>query len=100
MRSTVPLPRSQQAPLSRGEFWARLLVVVTLLFVFLLGIRGLSVGFKGLGKEALETVFHATENPAVGLVVGILTTTLMQSSSVTTSMIVALVAAPDTPLPI
>jgi len=64
------------------------------------GIKGLGSGFKLLGKDVLETFFAATENPFVGLVVGILATTLVQSSSVTTSMIVGLVAAPDNPLPI
>jgi sodium-dependent phosphate cotransporter len=36
----------------------------------------------------------------MGLMVGILATTLVQSSSVTTSLIVGLVAAPETPLPL
>ena len=71
-----------------------------LLFIFLCGIRGMSTGFEGLGGDVLSTFFRATENPFVALVVGILATTLMQSSSVTTSMVVALVAAPDNPLPI
>ncbi|MDE2905863.1 MAG: Na/Pi symporter, partial [Acidobacteriota bacterium] len=44
--------------------------------------------------------FAATSNPFVGLIVGLLATTVMQSSSVTTSMVVALVAAPENPLPL
>jgi sodium-dependent phosphate cotransporter len=36
----------------------------------------------------------------MGLIAGILTTTLVQSSSVTTALVVGLVAAPDNPLPI
>ena len=75
-------------------------LVLLLLFVFLVGIRGLGSGFKGLGKDLLDSFFAATGNPFMGLVVGILATTLVQSSSVTTSMIVALVAAPDSPLPV
>lgn len=75
-------------------------MVVLLLFVFLVGIRGMGQGFNGLGKDLLTKFFLATDNPFVGLVVGILGTTLVQSSSVTTSMIVALVAAPDNPLPV
>jgi sodium-dependent phosphate cotransporter len=77
----------------------RVVVVLLLLFVFLLGIKGLGAGFKHLGGDLLDTFFTATRNPFVGLVVGILATTLVQSSSVTTSMIVGLVAAPGTPLP-
>jgi sodium-dependent phosphate cotransporter len=68
------------------------------LFVFLCGIRGMGAGFEGLGEGLLKSFFTATENPFVGLVVGILATTLVQSSSVTTSMIVALVATPHSPL--
>lgn len=83
-----------------GQNWLRAAVVALLLFIFLCGIRGMSTGFEGLGGDVLGTFFQATENPFVALVVGILATTLMQSSSVTTSMIVALVAAPDNPLPI
>ncbi len=74
--------------------------VLALLFIFLVGIKGLGGGFKLLGKDMLEAFFTATSNPFFGLVVGILATTLVQSSSVTTSMIVALVAAPENPLPV
>ncbi len=48
----------------------------------------------------LDSFFAATENPFIGLMVGILATALVQSSSVTTSMIVAFVAAPENPIPI
>ena len=79
---------------------ARVLVVVALLFVFLLGVNGLGDGFKSLGRGLLDSFFMATQNPFMGLIVGILATSLVQSSSVTTSLIVGLVAAPDNPLPI
>ena len=71
-----------------------------LLFVFLLGVKGLGDGFKLLGRDLIESFFTATEDPLVGLIVGLLATTLVQSSSVTTSMIVGLVAAPENPLPL
>jgi sodium-dependent phosphate cotransporter len=74
--------------------------VVVLLFVFLLGVNGLSDGFRSAGGGLLDSFFSATENPFIGLMVGILATALVQSSSVTTSMIVAFVAAPENPLPI
>ena len=79
---------------------ARVASILLLLFVFLLGIKGLGEGFELLGSELLDTFFQTTENPFVGLMIGLLATTLMQSSSVTTSMVVALVAAPETPLPL
>ena len=74
--------------------------MLALLFVFLMGVNGLGDGFKSLGSDLLDTFFRATSNPFVSLMVGILATTLVQSSSVTTSLIVGLVAAPDNPLPI
>jgi sodium-dependent phosphate cotransporter len=80
--------------------WLRALLLVTLLFVFLVGVNGLGNGFKELGQDFLDLFFGATENPFVALMVGILATTLVQSSSVTTATIVGLVAAPENPLPI
>jgi sodium-dependent phosphate cotransporter len=78
----------------------RLAAVLGLLFVFLMGVKGLGDGFKLLGHDVLQAFFSATENPFIGLVVGILATSIVQSSSVTTSMIVALVAAPENALPL
>ena len=91
------------APAQGGEeasFGPRLLAAVALLFVFLLGVKGLGDGFKLLGQDLIQSFFSATENPFISLVVGLLATTIVQSSSVTTSMIVGLVAAPENPLPL
>ena len=60
----------------------------------------MGIGFKLLGADVLHAFFAASENPFVGLLVGILGTSIVQSSSVTTSMVVGLVAAPVNPLPI
>ena len=99
--STSPPPAlATQHELSRKEIIIKIATVLGLLYAFLLGIRGLGDGFKGLGHDLLNQFFAATENPFIGLVIGLLGTTVVQSSSVTTSMIVALVAAPDDPLPI
>ena len=78
---------------------ARVVAVVALVFVFLLGVNGLSTGFKSLGGDLIEWFFAATASPFIGLVVGLLATTLVQSSSVTTSLIVGMVAAPENALP-
>lgn len=78
----------------------KILAVLALLFVFLLGVKGLGDGFKLLGQDLLGAFFAATTNPFIALMVGILSTTIVQSSSVTTSMVVGLVAAPENPLPI
>lgn len=92
--------RPRNAPQDRRAALLRSLAVLALLFVFLVGVKGLSDGFKHLGRDVTDAFFTATANPFIGLMVGILGTTLLQSSSVSTSMIVALVAAPENPLPV
>ncbi|UCG86072.1 MAG: Na/Pi symporter [Gemmatimonadota bacterium] len=99
MTDDSPIPKRPDQ-LAAVHGLTRGLVVLALLFVFLVGVNGLSDGFKSLGSDLLDSFFKATENPFIGLMVGILATTLVQSSSVTTSMIVGLVAAPVNPLPI
>ena len=78
----------------------RLFAVLGLLFVFLIGIRGLGSGFRLLGEDLIQGFFTTTENPFMGLLLGVLATTLVQSSSVTTAMIVGMVAAPENALPL
>ncbi|MDD9934655.1 MAG: Na/Pi symporter [Myxococcales bacterium] len=84
----------------RSRRLGRILSILLPLLAFLVGIRGMGVGFELLGREALERFFQVSENPFVGLLIGILSTSIVQSSSVTTSMIVGLVAAPVAPLPV
>ena len=90
----------QSPPQDSPSAVTRLVTVLLLLFAFLVGVKGLGEGFKLLGGDFLQLIFTATDNPFIGLVVGILATTIVQSSSVTTSMIVGLVAAPESPLPL
>lgn len=92
--ATPPIAEATLHPLFRA------LAVGVLLFVFLVGVNAMGDGFKSLGQDVLDSFFSATENPFIALMVGILATTLVQSSSVTTSLIVALVAAPEHALPI
>lgn len=75
------------------ELWLHIGAVLILLFVFLVGITCLSSGVKGLGKGVMDQYFGADMNPVLGLLVGILATTLVQSSSVSTSLVVGVVAA-------
>ncbi len=71
----------------------RAVLVVALLYVFLAGVKLLETGIKGLGDPFTDALFDNVTNPLAGLFVGILATVLVQSSSVTTSTIVGLVAA-------
>ena len=58
---------------------ARVLAVLVLLFIFLLGVNGLGDAFKSLGHGLLDSFFAATENPFMGLMVGILAIVLRVS---------------------
>ncbi|PIR25711.1 MAG: hypothetical protein COX62_04225 [Deltaproteobacteria bacterium CG_4_10_14_0_2_um_filter_43_8] len=69
------------------------LIFLFLMYLFLLAISLLGDSFKLLGKGVAESLFKATANPFSGLMIGLLVTSLIQSSSATTSMIVALVSA-------
>jgi sodium-dependent phosphate cotransporter len=73
--------------------WARAVLVVGLLYLFLAGVRLLEGGIKGLGSDFTDTLFQGVSNPVAGLFVGVLATVLVQSSSVTTATIVGLVAS-------
>lgn len=64
-----------------------------LLFVFFLGLDLMGLAFKLFGRGFAEALIEGTASPFVGLLVGILATSLVQSSSTTTSMTVGLVAA-------
>jgi sodium-dependent phosphate cotransporter len=100
MTASSPKAPQQPAPSWTSHPLVRAALVLFLLYVFLVGVNGLGSGFKSLGQGLLDSFFAATENPFMGLMVGILATTLVQSSSVTTSLIVGLVAAPENPLPV
>lgn len=75
----------------------RVLLVFAALYVFLLGIGGMSGAFKMMGKGYTQELLGTQSAPLVALFIGILATTLVQSSSTTTSMSVALVAAGQLP---
>jgi sodium-dependent phosphate cotransporter len=71
----------------------KVLLILLILFVFLVALNLMSGGFKLLGKDIAEQIITITSNPFIGLFVGLLATALVQSSSTTTSMIVAIVAS-------
>jgi len=62
------------------------------LYIFILSITLLGDAVKLFGKGFAETLLHTTSNPVVGLFIGILATSIIQSSSTTTSIVVGMVA--------
>jgi sodium-dependent phosphate cotransporter len=99
MKDTLP-PDNRAKSAGAVSAVGRATLLLILLFIFLMGVQGLGDGFRLLGRDLLNAFFATTENPFMALMVGILATTLVQSSSVTTAMIVGLVAAPENPLPV
>ena len=62
------------------------------LYLFFISIELIGAAFKGFGKGFAEQLIATTSNPIMGLFIGILATTLVQSSSMTTSILVGMVA--------
>ena len=70
----------------------RIVFLLALLYLFLSSITLMGSSFKLLGKGVAEQLIQTTSNPFIGLLIGLLVTSIVQSSSVTTSMVVALVS--------
>jgi len=68
------------------------ILVIASLYFFLVSIGLMGVAFKGFGKEFAENLIRTTSNPLIGLFIGILATSIVQSSSTTTSIVVGMVA--------
>ena len=71
----------------------KILLFIGVLYLFLLSIQLMGASFKLLGKGFAQSLIETTSNPLVGLLIGILTTSIIQSSSTTTSIAVGSVAA-------
>tara|TARA_Y100000588_G_scaffold360540_1_gene420518 strand:+ start:5136 stop:6278 length:1143 start_codon:yes stop_codon:yes gene_type:complete len=82
-----------KAPVRAIPTPVRAVLVLALLYLFLTGVELLGGGFKSLGKDLVDGLFEGVSNPLGGLFVGLLATVLVQSSSVSTSVIVGLVAS-------
>lgn len=68
-------------------------MVLLFLYFFLVGLDLMGNAFKLLSGESAGSLFNFATNPIAGLMVGILATVLVQSSSTTTSIIVAAVGS-------
>lgn len=71
--------------------WLRFVTAILLLYIFLVGVKGLESGIKAFGADTADRLFANVSNPIAGLFAGILATVLVQSSSVSTATIVGLV---------
>ena len=71
----------------------KIFLVIIFLYLFLVSIGLMGAAFKGFGKGFAENLISTTSNPFVGLFIGILATSLIQSSSTSTSIVVGMVAS-------
>lgn len=67
--------------------------ILLALIVFLFALDLMISSLNQLGKTTVEAILIATSNPFIALFVGLLVTAIIQSSSATTSMAVALIAS-------
>lgn len=86
-------PAAPQVAPRTVQVWLRLGLVLGLLYLFLVGVKGLESGIKAFGADFADRLFETVSSPIAGLFAGILATVLVQSSSVSTSTIVGLVGS-------
>jgi sodium-dependent phosphate cotransporter len=68
------------------------LFLLCFLYLFLFSLELMCTSLRLFGSGLAETLIATTTNPLVGLFIGILSTSIIQSSSSTTSIVVGLVA--------
>lgn len=88
---------TRPAPTSAGRDFAlagvaRLVTLALLLYCFFLGLELMGLSFKLFGRGVAEQLIATTSNPFLGLLIGLLATSAVQSSSTTTSIAVGMVA--------
>ena len=84
VRELSPWQQRGLAALSLAKFLGTL-------FLFLVSLQMMGAAFKLFGSDFSQWLLQTTSNPFVGLFVGILSTSIVQSSSATTSMVVMMV---------
>jgi len=70
----------------------QIVLLLLLIYLFFLSIVMMGASFKSF-KGLSENLITSVSNPLMGLIIGILTTSIVQSSSTTTSIVVGLVAS-------
>ena len=77
----------------QGETILNTIAIFAILYLFLVSIGMIGSAFKGMGKEFAVQLIQSNAGPLIGLFIGILATSIIQSSSTTTSLVVGMVAA-------
>ena len=85
--------RSSHESISAKSLLIKSILILGLIYLFILSITLLGDAFKLFGKGFSDAILNATSNPMMGLLIGVLSTAVIQSSSTTTSTIVIMVAS-------
>jgi solute carrier family 34 (sodium-dependent phosphate cotransporter) len=78
---------------AKPVFLLHLAAILALLALFLFALDLLAYSCKTVGADLLNGLVVATANPLIGLCIGLLATAMAQSSSLVTSMLVAVAAS-------
>ncbi len=93
MQPPPELSALPQANFNWKSFFRNTAYFVIGLLVFLFSLDLMISSLQQLGAAVTDTILLATSNPFTGLFIGLLVTAIIQSSSATTSLTVALVAS-------
>jgi sodium-dependent phosphate cotransporter len=91
-----PVPHTESNLNANHNAWNNVRIVLAIAGAFVLFLFALDLmtsSLQHMGKNVAETILLATSNPFTGLFIGLLITAMLQSSSTTTSLVVALVAS-------
>lgn len=92
--NSAALPAEQ----TTTNYLSKTLYLLALLYIFILAITLLSGSFKLMGRDVADAILQISHNPLVSLFIGILATSIIQSSSTATSIVVGLVGAAMLPM--
>jgi sodium-dependent phosphate cotransporter len=82
-----------QIKLGLGDTIKVVLYILGALLLFLFALDLMVSSLQHLGRSIVQTIIQATSNPFAGLFIGLLITAMIQSSSTTTALVVAMVAS-------
>lgn len=93
-------PGSDQVLLSGWGKFIRWLLVLASVFAIIIGINLILDGVYSVGSSSTNRLYDLARDPIIGLLIGVLATTLVQSSTTTTTLTVAAVGAGIVTVPV
>lgn len=88
---TSGVPDLPSPDINNKVAYIKVIQFILFLYFFLLSVGLLGSSLKLFGKGFAEAMIATTSNPIVGLFIGVLVTSVVQSSSMTTSLVVGMV---------